>query len=112
MPTRISGHEYFSAEEFLSLFPGATRPAPESIRRYIRSGKLHATKFGSTYIISDSAIAAFFGGSVEHPKAPVVAEPDPRGTRARPKRIRVKWRGALRRECARKEARTRRRRNH
>lgn len=104
MPTEIAGETYWTLDELVALFPAAERPHAQTIRRYIRSGKLHAVKLGRGTLISSSAVRAMLDGKPPPARAPAVppeTTPKPPG---RPARVRPNFHDALRRECKRQRA--------
>jgi hypothetical protein len=86
MPVEIAGETYWTPLEVISLFPTTQRPSLETILRYIRVGKLKATKLGRGSLISSRALRSLLDGdrrATQPPKHTSKAETPPRPPRQR-----------------------------
>jgi hypothetical protein len=102
MPIHLCGHDYYTPDEIAAFFPRRLRPNIETIRRYIRTGKLHATKFGPGYLICEAAITRLLSSLPPLPRSrPVRVPAGPLHPRLLP-RPRPNFARALQAECRRR----------
>lgn len=95
MPTEIAGETYWTLLELVALFPRASRPSLETIRRSIRKGKLKATKLGRAVLVSSNALRALLDGSPKPVQTPKITPGNSRETPTPPARTRLSFREAL-----------------
>jgi len=95
MPLDIAGVTYWTLPELVALFPAKSRPNEETLRRYIRTGKLRATKLGRAVIVSSSALRELLDPPPTAARKPEVPAVEPEKPPRRPARKPSRFRQAL-----------------
>ena len=108
MPLELAGQTYWTLPELRQQFPAKLRPSVATLRRYIRSGKLHATKLGRGTLISAAAIRELLSGSPPEPQAAEFSADATDATRRHNAETRPNFADSLATDCRLRAAKSKR----